>query len=436
MTTEFVQKLIDALFGFVMWIFSGLLEKIDIRETKICKNVSKALKGLSVLYTLLNIVFDDFVFSVLHYLQDHLWMIHIYVLLVAILSPVVAWYQNQRRNYQAEDSYFKGNALFNILGSLAPWGMLSIAENIIANFEVLKDFKIQSVISVFIPACVAFALLYQSEEQKNAAVKDHDCSLKWLNQQINMLHLFNVFFLSIVSSIYIVTYTMYCRIHNKQLVMRLNYFVFLVIILLFFYILSFKEYDYLFMIFVIDVPAILISSIYWMTWFTMSETMLGVELVFIIINLFAYTLRILAREKIIIIGEKPENSDEYKLHHEKSGKGIYIKSGFYIISTLFAITAYALIWLIPMAIERIPSDEARNYINKICENTEYEAEDILQRAREEDIYDPVEDDYDKSGYLHFIFRELREPMESKQIIEPGDENIQYDTLCKWYLRAS
>ena len=51
--------------------------------------------------------------------------------------------------------------------------MTKCAENIIANFEVLKDFKIQSVISVFIPACVAFALLYQSEEQKNAAVKDH-----------------------------------------------------------------------------------------------------------------------------------------------------------------------------------------------------------------------------------------------------------------------
>lgn len=79
---------------------------------------------------------------------------------------------------------------------------------------------------------------------------------------------------------------------------------------------------------------------------------------------------------------------------------------------------------------------ARNYINKICEDTEYEPEDILQKAKEEDMYDPVEDDYDKSSYLRFIFTELREPMERKQIFEPEDKNVQYDALSKWYLRAS
>lgn len=44
--------------------------------------------------------------------------------------------------------------------------------------------------------------------------------------------------------------------------------------------------------------------------------MLGMELVFII-NLFAYTLRILGREKILIIGERTDECDTYKLSCKK-----------------------------------------------------------------------------------------------------------------------
>lgn len=72
--------------------------------------------------------------------------------------------------------------------------MFWIARGIIGDFTYLKDFHIEGIVSMLISVCVCLVLVYQSIEQ-NKKLPDHSAKTKWLNQKLNMLHLFRAFFL-------------------------------------------------------------------------------------------------------------------------------------------------------------------------------------------------------------------------------------------------
>ncbi|KAI4446262.1 hypothetical protein C823_000780 [Eubacterium plexicaudatum ASF492] len=142
----------------------------------------------------------------------------------------------------------KWNLIFNLAGTIGPLVMFYIARSVIPDFQVLRDMELEALVCLFVPVCAAFVFLYQREEQQQSEdVRDHDPSIRWINQIINMLHLFNTYLLAIISSIYVIMYTMYCRIHNIQLEIHFYYFVFLQLTLLFFYLLALKPNEYLFL---------------------------------------------------------------------------------------------------------------------------------------------------------------------------------------------
>lgn len=111
--------------------------------------------------------------------------------------------------------------------------MFIIAHDIIEDFSYLKEFQIEGIVSILISACVWLVLAYQSLEQ-HKELPDHEANMKWLNQKLNMVHLFHAYFLSSISVVLIVCYSIYYYIHNLQLTIKLNYFVFLTLALLFF----------------------------------------------------------------------------------------------------------------------------------------------------------------------------------------------------------
>ena len=289
--------------------------------------------------------FGNITFEVLRLLQRHWTAVSIYIYAIAILSPICAYFDRKKDSQVATKEYIRNNLVFNMLGALSACTMYYLAHILIPDFGALKEFEIESVVSIFVPACWSFVYLYQQEEQNNPKVRDHNTSIEWKNQRINMLHLFNVYFFSILSAVYVVAYTVYCRIHNRALVLNGSYIVYLIMVLVFFFVLSFHEYEYLFMIFQVDVPAILISSVFWMTWFENADDYLFGEICFILIVFMAYVLRLFTRYRIIVFNHPEIDSDEYKIKIFRNR--IMIKSAFYIISTLFMIVSYVFILVIP-----------------------------------------------------------------------------------------
>lgn len=90
--------------------------------------------------------------------------------------------------------------------------MLYIVRREIEDFQFIEDFYVEEIVLVFIPLCLWIAFSYQNIEQKDVP-DDHEPSLEWKNQICNMLHLFNTYFWSLVSAVFVVSYTLYCRIH-------------------------------------------------------------------------------------------------------------------------------------------------------------------------------------------------------------------------------
>lgn len=409
-------------------------EKIKVEPEDTYEKIFKCVSVIPIIYLLLDTCNYDLVFIALKFIHDYPISVCSCVGLIAILSPASAYIEMKKRGFTARDGYIWKNLLFNLFGTLSSCVMFLIACYIIHDFNVLRDFEIEGIISIFIPSCIAFVLLYQREEQQSRHVTDHDPSIRWVNQVINMLHLFNVYFLAIISSIYIVTYTIYCRIHNIQIEISIFYFIFLQLALIFFYALSTQPHEYLHMILLVDVPAILISSIYWLSWFKITDNLIKMELIFIVFNMCLFTVLIMCRNKIIIVGAGPEPSDIYKVIICYRGKGLWIKnkSGFYFISTIFVILSYAFIWLFPMTTQKIPADDAEKYIIKICSDTEFNAAAVIKKMQESDMYNRRTDDYNRNDYMNYINGNLHNPIVEKGILDEYKKILKYEELIEWY----
>ncbi len=413
---------------------SWLCGKIDLDSEKLCKVISRSLAVFSVFFLALDALTlaDYFVMELLSFSQRNWIGICCYIFFFALVPPAVASWERKTKDVRMERSYVKGNLIYNVLGALSACAMFGIARNIVGDFSYLREFHIEGIVPILISACVGLVLAYQSIEQ-HKELPDHEADTKWLNQKLNMLHLFHAFFLSVISVVSIVCYSIYCYIHNLSLTIKPNYFVFLSLALLFFYSLSQHFHQHVYMVFVVMVPVILVSSVYWMSWFTMSIKMRCVQWIFIVIQSLIYAGLIFYRYKMIFIGKREE------MEEGKYGKTLKllrgwvfaIEHGFQVILLLIVIICYSVSWLVPMLTQRIEGSRAETFIIKVCKDTDINADEKIALSKEQSGYDAVNQDYDREKYLEFVYEELHEQILDKGIIDEDSKFLIYEDLRDW-----
>ncbi len=429
----------DELWAHAFEIIAGLAalfgKGIKIAPKKEYEKITRIVGIIPWLYLTIDIITNiigiDFVFSVLRLLHKYPPITFIYIVVIAMLSPITAYYERKKCCFEADTSYIPLTSLFNAAGAAAACLMFALAHSIIPDFTVLKRFQIEKLVPVFISMSFILVFLYQSAEQsikEKAASINHDPSIKWINQKINMLHLFNAYFVPVISAVYIITYTIYCRLYHITLVMDGKYILFLVITLLYFYILSMHSYEYLYKLFLIVTPGILISSVYWMSWFVKDIRMICIESGFIVVNLIAFSLRVLSRNDTLHFEQWPKGPKGFIMKWEK----LLRKNLFCIFIVFIAIVAYLFIALLPLMSERITASEAEKYINAICSGTDRDASLLIMEAQNLDTFDAEQNTYDKFDIMNFINRELETEIVEKHITKEH-ELLEYENLSKWYL---
>lgn len=417
---------------------SWLCRKIDLDSKKFCKIISNSLSIFSVCYLLLGCLTlkNYFIMSVLRFSQKNWIGICLYILFFAPIPSVVASWEQKTKNARMERSYVKWNRIYNLLGALSACAMFRIAHDIIGDFSYLKEFQIEGIVSILISACVGLVLAYQSIEQ-HKELPDYEADTKWLSQKLNMLHLFHAFFFSAVSVVLIVCYSIYCYIHNLQLMIRPNYLLFLTLALIFFYSLSQHFHQHVYMVFVVMVPVILVSSVYWMSWFSMSIKMRCAQWIFIVMHSLLYACLIFYRNKMIFIGKREEmEAGRYGKAHKLLGDCVFaIEHGFQLILLSIVIICYSVSWLVPMLTQRVEGSMAEVFIIKVCKDTDVNADEMIALAKERSAYDAANNDYDKGRYLEFMYEELYEQLLDKGIIDDDSIFLSYEDLRNWCAAA-
>lgn len=367
---------------------------------------------------------DNPVFAVLCWIQKHWWVAAIYILVMAVLPPAVAQKERKKKKFRASESYARQNLMYNVMGAAAAGAVFGLLCEAIGDLDNLKHFYVDDLIPVFACVSVWIAIVYQQMEQKKDRKKelDHDPSLKSMNQKLNLLHLFNVYLVSIISVVYLVVYTIYCQMNHINVMVRPDRACFFIsLALIFFYVLLLHEHQYLYVTSIICIPVILISSVYWMSWFTLDREMRFWQWIFVLGHSVIYMLLLFAREKVICV-RQCKDDDDAKHKQIRFGKWEIVLKNFFPLVLLVIVSAiYTLIWVIPSFVDRMPADEAYNYIDMICEGTDVDADEVIKRSWEQEMYYEEKDSYDIEAFMRFLTRELGEELLDKGIItEEGD----------------
>lgn len=436
---------------FVLWLISVVISilcgliKFDKKED--CKWVKLLPFVVFVIATLcagidkLGLA-DYMIVSILTACQKYSIYICVYVFIVAMLSPIAAYIEQKRRRFVASKWYPFLNFFFNIVGAFCACAMFMIAIYMIEDFNRLMNFPLADIVGILVPLCTGLVLAYQNIELKNEKL-DHDASPKWINQMFNMLHLFQVYFLASVSVVVVVAYTIYCHMHRIGITMHLEYYVFLSFALLFFYIISQHQHDYLRLIFTIMVPVILAASVYWMSWFSMDTNMRWCQWGFIlghsVVYILLYCNQFFRNQK----GDKDQKDDKNQENdidqkNEKIKSKIIVGVNKYAITVvllLITTTIYTLVWIVPLYARRLGTAEATKYIAKICDGTGIDAEEVIEEMKKRPMYDGNEMNYDMEGFLKFVTERLNPQITDKGILNDGDNLLSYGDLKTWYLET-
>lgn len=417
------------LLGLMTGFATYLCEKSSVEPENVRKKIAFALGAVPPLYSVLKMLGFDMASGLLRLMQAQ-WLLFAYIGIVAVLAPFLAWLERRKNENALDKKYVWANLRFNLFGMLAAWMMLYIVRREIGDFQFIEDFYIEEIILVFIPLCLWIAFSYQNIEQQNVP-DDHDPSLVWKNQICNMLHLFNTYFWSLVSAVFVVSYTLYCRIHNMQIYLNGWYLVFLTVLLLFFYACGVSKYHHIYLVFLMDVPMVLASSIYWMSLFVVDDKMMRWQLIFVVTHLLVYVFLICRKEKIVVIGRK-DNVDaaKYKICFEKIP--VKIKHPFYMVTFCVIMMAYVILWRVPLSIERISFNYAEKCIVKICEDTDQDAAAVFDEVKMKKWTDIKNQDVDRAQYLKFLYDELRDELVEKKVITKGESELSYEQLDEWY----
>ncbi len=418
-------------------IANFLCEKISVSPSKNGKIITRSIGAVAILYTVLKFFKIDVINTLIYIIRDFWWGICGFVLIVAVLPPATAFFERKNPDRPVGKDYIWTNLGLNMAGSASAISMIYVAYKEIKDFQFIEDFQIDSIVAILVPVCVWIVFSYQSIEQQKYGRRpesvNHDPSLKWANQMFNVLHLINVCFWALISSVLVVAYTLYCHIHSIQLNMEWSYLWLLTMVLIFFYLCAFVEHDYVRLVFLIDVPLILICGMYWMSWFRMDQTMEFFQFIFFLVHSLVYTLLIYRKEKVITRCRFVNETDpEYKIYIRKAG--IKIKNWFSIITIGVIVIAYMIFWIVPhFLIERDSFAFVENCITEICCDTEKDAEELLDEIKMLDWYDVENDNVDRVHLLKYINENLFQEMVDKEIISGEDKGVSYEKLVNWYI---
>lgn len=96
---------------------------------------------------------------------------------------------------------------------------------------------------------------------------------------------------------------------------------------------------------------------------------------------------------------------------------------------------YGLIWILPFSTDRLPANEAYNYIDMICLDTDVEADDVIKNARGQKMYDEADNSFDVEKFMRYLSEELSTQLLNKGIIENEGDVPTRDILENRYLNA-
>ncbi len=414
-------ELINVL-GFVVPLIFLLFEKIAGKSTRDKEKeyvyISIGTVIICELYSFVNIFMDDVIFSVIFWIQNHWWVGAVYILVIAILPSVVAKEERRQGTFRAQGDYAGKNRKFNLRGVAASYAVYLLIYCVVGDFNYLKFFYIEELVPLIASVSVWMAIIYQKiEHEKDKAGKvDHDTSLKHMNQKLNLLHLFNMYFLVIVSVVYLVAYTIYCNKYHIGIVIHpIAYYILITVALWFFYTLSQHEHRYLYILSIIFIPVILISSVYWMSWFTLSQEMRLWQWIFVFVHSMIYIACVFWKERVIRVGLYNRNGRNRGI---RFGRWVvFSENNFLLILPVVVTIIYTIIWALPSFIDRIPVTEADNYIDMICEDTDVDADIVIEMAKKQEMYNETVETYDIQAFMRFLSEELGEQLLEKGFIE-------------------
>lgn len=428
------------ILGFAIPIILLIFEKIDEKlvpdREKEYGYISLGQAIVCEIYSFVNIFMDELFFPMLLWIQNHWWIVGMYILVISVLPYITARKERRQGRFEAEEDYAEKNLRFNLKGVAASCAVFGLIYSVVGDFGYLRFFYIEDLVPLIVSVSVWLVIFYQKIECKKykAGEVDHDTSLKHMNQKLNLLHLFNVYFLAIISVVYLVTYTIYCNKYHIDIVIHpAAYYILITVALWFFYTLTQHEHQYLYILSIIFIPVILISSVYWMTWFTLSQKMRFGEWLFVLAHSIFYILCIFKRENVLCIRRHngTENSTGIRIGEWE----ILFENNFLLILPIVVAIIYIIVWGLPSFIDRLPANEAYNYIDMICEDTGVDIDAVIEMAKEQEMYNETVGTYDIEAFMRFLSEELGEQLLEKGIIEEEGSVPARDELEKRFLNA-
>ena len=212
---------------------------------------------------------------------------------------------------------------------------------------------------------------------------------------------------------FIVVYIMYSYIHNLPIRWNNIYILLIMGVLIFFYWYGLHKYNYLHLVFLICIPMILISSTYWMSLFPADNTILFIQLAFIIVNMSIYAFIIFKRNGIIVL-----NRTDW----------IKVESWFPIVLFFLVMLAYAMLMAALMPGETVSYNYAQSRLIAICEGTDKEPGELFDQIMQENQQTKVKGSIDRVRYLKFVYDNLFSEMLKKNIIEEADASLSFEQL--------
>jgi len=439
---------VDGL-SFVIGIGSSLLVRrctdMPIEPEAARKKLIQCFQYAPTIVALLGIINFN-TDKILTLFQKGWWCIGVFSLIFALLPPITAFLERRKDPAAAGKSYPIKNLGFNLLGVACVGCMLFTLYHEVADFRFLQTIPVVSIISLTIPLCLWVVLSYQSTEQQEQTRGnlDHDASLSRTNQLLNVLHLFNAFFCALTSAAFIFAYTLYCRLANVELVLDIWYLAAFSILLVFFYVCGFHSLPHIRMVCMSNVPAILIASVYWMSWFTVSSRVFFCQSVFIVVHSLIYVTIIYRNMNFYPSDETGEQMSVRRRllsavrHPKKALRKIgrkLVKYQFYIITLVIVTAIYVVFIFIPFFIAQqseLSFNLSEKIITAVCEDTDRNADEIFEELKESKWANQETGRINCVQFSDFIYQMLRPELLEKNIIAPDDQSLSYDQLKKWF----
>lgn len=419
----------------VVWLMvSGVLDflcgKIEVKPKKTAKRIAFIFSAISFGFAIIEGAGINIVSFLLDCMQKYLLAVYIYILLIAVLAPALAFFDGRKSSKAVRPGYVWKNLGFNILGACSACSMLFIARKEITDFRFIEEFYVKEIIVMLVPLCLCIAFSYQTaEQQMKKKEMDHSASLKWKNQICNIMHLINTYFFSLASAVFVVAYTLYCYVHHTKTYLNEGYLVLLSITLFFFYICGLHKNKQAYLIFIVCVPAILVSGTYWMSWFVINRKMMKLQMVFIVLQTLIYALIIYRREGIIKVS-KVKN-------RRRSGNKVrcgyvYNVTWLHVAILVAVVACYMVLWIVPLSVERITYNNAVKYIDALCSHTDKDADRLLDEMMGKEWWNEDDKDADYAQYLAFVYDVCQEELIKKGVITEKEQQLSYEKLDDWY----